>query len=66
VRRIQGPKTMTALRCLDCKTVTPKSGLSVTGPIKEIDADGILSRRWAYVCPHCFGTNLREPNAKSS
>lgn len=44
-----------ALLCRDCGKVTPKADLSTTGPIKEIDEDGRLTRRWAYVCPHCFG-----------
>jgi len=47
-----------AARCVDCFRVTAESQLSTSGPIKEIDEDGRLTRRWFHVCPFCFGANL--------
>ncbi len=38
--------------------MTPEAKLSTSGPIKEIDDDGKLSRRWFHVCPWCFGASL--------
>jgi len=48
------------VRCADCLRVTPESRLSTSGPIKEIDEDGNLSRRWFHVCPYCFGADLQQ------
>lgn len=48
----------TLVRCGDCSRVSPVSSLSTSGPIKEIDEDGKLHRRWFHVCPWCFGASL--------
>lgn len=47
-----------AVLCLGCDRMTQLSRCSTSGPIKEIDEDGILTRRWFHVCPHCFSDDL--------
>lgn len=48
---------MTEFLCGDCDHVTSEP--STTGPIKEVDEDGLLQRNWAHLCPECFSTNIR-------
>lgn len=45
--------------CVKCETVQPESGLSISGPVKEIDENGRCVRRWMGVCPFCFSDQLR-------
>lgn len=45
-------------QCRECGHVCTTEELSTSGPLKEVDEDGQLIRRWIYICPRCFSPKL--------